>query len=345
MALIPNPGASVDPQASGVDGLTLVAPVPGRGLVRSRWPATDPLFMAALGLMGQTLPAGLDAASTQRLVAAGLLLDADPAPRAAAYRPTGVAPAGFTPCPRPDTLDACGELPALEGAALDALFGDESAWAEDPRSGLALPFAPPAVAAATDAASQASEVSEVSDLANLDALATPMRRDGFVHLPPLFGAAPAAACAVYYEALAKAGGLGFDARTRRLTANNEALGVFWHRAMTPLIARVVGEPVEATFSYVAAYVDDAVLPPHTDRDACTWTLSWMLAEETAGGAPWPLWVRDLHGAEHPLPLAPGEGALMRGQDLVHWREPLGPGRRATLLIFCWVPSRGAGALA
>ncbi|MBL8788362.1 MAG: hypothetical protein JNJ59_25935 [Deltaproteobacteria bacterium] len=338
MAYLPNPGATVDPLASGVEGLTLVAPVPGRGLVRSIWAATDPLFMAALGLMGQTLPLGLDAASTERLVAAGLLLEATSGTQGPRFRPTVSAAEGFVPCPRPRALASFGRLGAVTDTDLEALFGDDLAWATDPRTGFALPFAPsasPPEAGHPDLDFAAPLVAEIGPLGEA------MRRDGFVHLPPLFGAALPAAGAAYYEALAQSGGLGFDARTRRLSANDEALGVFWHRAFTPLLERVVGEPVCATFSYVAAYVDDAVLPPHTDRDACTWTLSWMLAEETAGGDPWPLWVRDLHGVDHALPLRPGEGALMRGQELVHWRDPIGPGRRATLLIFCWVPASEA----
>lgn len=92
-------------------------------------------------------------------------------------------------------------------------------------------------------------------------------------------------------------------------------------SLVPFVSAVVGEDVVPTYSYVRAYLRGHELRPHRDRPACEHSLTLHLSSASPGADDWPVWFEDRTGARRSHLLGPGDAALYRGNELLHWREP------------------------
>jgi hypothetical protein len=88
----------------------------------------------------------------------------------------------------------------------------------------------------------------------------------------------------------------------------------------PTMERLTGRRLYPTYSLLRLYLKDVELRPHTDRQACEFSLSLMIAASSA--EIWPLMFRKADGAEQAIHLKPGDAIAYRGTDLSHWREKL-----------------------
>ena len=126
-----------------------------------------------------------------------------------------------------------------------------------------------------------------------------------------------------------------DRQSNRYKSHNEPMSRFLQYEILPLIEKVVGRKMRPTYTYLSAYVKDADLPPHTDREDCEYTVSFVV--DKPKGSNWNIYV---HKIQQPIkhkgryPEAPpleeceavdcGSGGLMmfQGTDHIHFREKL-----------------------
>jgi len=88
---------------------------------------------------------------------------------------------------------------------------------------------------------------------------------------------------------------------------------------TPIVNELTGLSLKPANPYCRIYNNTSTLNPHIDREGLDWTLSICLF--TNIDHDWPLFAKigeEILG----FPTRIGEGALMAGRQLEHWREPL-----------------------
>ena len=126
-----------------------------------------------------------------------------------------------------------------------------------------------------------------------------------------------------------------DRQSQRYKIIDEIITRLLHLEFLPLIEKIVGKKMEATYTYISAYVKGADLPPHTDRPECEFTCSYII-----GKPPDTNWNIYLHKTKQPekykgrydftppkeecLAVDCRENGLMifNGTDHIHYREPL-----------------------
>jgi len=126
-----------------------------------------------------------------------------------------------------------------------------------------------------------------------------------------------------------------DRQSQRYKIIDEIMTRLLHLEFLPLIEKIVGKKMEATYTYISAYVKGADLPPHTDRPDCEFTCSYII-----GKPPDTNWNIYLHKTKQPekylgrydftppkeecLAVDCRENGLMifNGTDHIHYREPL-----------------------
>ena len=106
-----------------------------------------------------------------------------------------------------------------------------------------------------------------------------------------------------------------------------------------LIEAVTGRKLLPAYSYWRMYEHGAELIRHTDREACEISVTLPIHADPAEPQ-WPIWMRDLHGAEAAIALSPGSAAVYRGALVKHWREPLA-GRVQYQVFLHYVVAGGA----
>jgi hypothetical protein len=98
----------------------------------------------------------------------------------------------------------------------------------------------------------------------------------------------------------------------------------------PRVSQLTQKKLCPTYSYSRLYITGDVLKPHTDRPACQYSVTMNL-----GGEPWPIYygVYDEDSKDgvvvkgkkvkilNEIVMKPGDGAIYKGEDLVHWRDP------------------------
>jgi len=373
-----NPLARVRQEASGADVAWVVdAPIPREGL-RSTvvTPGSLPAahwFFSALARGGDA-PAAVDDATLAELGAVGFLVAAASVPRPVAFSvplAAGDGPgpvddaAGWVPNRDLRWIDLPGEPPLARGRAVvvgDPVRGVESTfWPDEALAATIEGLRSGTVSSDQVAAGEAEVLVEAGILVGPDhaeAAAAFERRlavarasmlgTGYAALSGLFPERYVEAIRRYYREAIAEGLLRFgDAQTgRRYNAHNEALGMWLHARLAPLVQRVVTEPVRASYSYVAGYLSGADLPRHTDRAQCRFTLSYAVDfTGPAGAAPWPFCLEcPQDEAVVQCLLEPGQAVLFRGCDLSHFRDPLPDGQTSTSLLFHFVPADFSGDL-
>lgn len=88
---------------------------------------------------------------------------------------------------------------------------------------------------------------------------------------------------------------------------------------TPLVIERSGRKLKPANPYCRIYNNESTLHPHTDREGLDWTISVCLFTNLKHD--WPLIVKTEEGNIE-FRTTTGEGNLVAGRTLEHWREPL-----------------------
>lgn len=155
-------------------------------------------------------------------------------------------------------------------------------------------------------------------------------------------------------------------RFGRYVVHGHPLFTELQRSLEPLVGEAVGEPVEASYSFLSLYGAMGVCPVHIDAPIAKWTLD-LCVDQTR---PWPIhysrvlhwpdlecgdWRGDWEESVRRAPenrftahsMHPGEALVFSGSSQWHYRDAL-PDAKARdhcdLLFFHFIP-KGAGELA
>jgi hypothetical protein len=202
---------------------------------------------------------------------------------------------------------------------------------------------------------------------SLEFARTKFAEDRFAVARGIFPPEQVSAMQAYYRQYVGHGFMAFgdDRVERRYGEYREALASFLHPRLTEIMCAVTGHDVKPSYSFAAAYVDGAILPPHTDRRQCEYSISFQVdyQPETNGRlSPWPICLEPLE-YEGSLPdiglsiewdkmgrdpasidLANGDCLIYKGRELVHYRHALPAGHTSTSLFFHFVDKDFAGDL-
>jgi hypothetical protein len=86
----------------------------------------------------------------------------------------------------------------------------------------------------------------------------------------------------------------------------------------PMVEWATGLSLLPTYSFYRVYRRGQKLIPHTDRPSCEISVTVSYGFDYKGkDYKWPIFMNGT-----PLFLEPGDGAIYRGCDIEHWREPL-----------------------
>jgi hypothetical protein len=139
--------------------------------------------------------------------------------------------------------------------------------------------------------------------------------------------------------------LGDSQCPRRYVSDNDPVARFFHQQLTTAVAALAGEPLTASYVYLASYQPGAVLKKHTDREQCEFSVTLCLdySPEPHNGTPWPLYLHKNSGKVTVFQ-GIGDALLYRGCQLPHSREPLLGGHTSTSIFFHYVREDFVGSL-
>jgi len=139
--------------------------------------------------------------------------------------------------------------------------------------------------------------------------------------------------------------LGDTQSPLRHIAYNDPVARFFHQQLTAAVTAFAGEPVKPSYVYLASYQSGAILPRHTDRAQCEFSVTLCLdyAPEPSRATPWPLHLHKPSGKVTVFQ-AIGDALLYRGCQLPHSRDPLPGGHTSTSIFFHYVPQDFRGSL-
>ncbi len=92
------------------------------------------------------------------------------------------------------------------------------------------------------------------------------------------------------------------------------------KRFTPLVEEKTGKKIKLANPYCRIYNNESTLHPHIDREGLDWTISVCLFTNLKHD--WPLIAKEADGNLVQFPTRTGEGSLVAGRILEHWREPL-----------------------
>jgi hypothetical protein len=92
------------------------------------------------------------------------------------------------------------------------------------------------------------------------------------------------------------------------------------REVTPRMEEELGVKLKPANSFARIYYNGGTLPPHRDRQGLDYTLSITLSSTLS--FEWPLWCTDKLGNQVPIFIHKGDGGMMLGTSMDHWRTPL-----------------------
>jgi len=91
---------------------------------------------------------------------------------------------------------------------------------------------------------------------------------------------------------------------------------FLLHSLKPKIEEHYGKNLLPTYSFFRTYKEGQALYKHRDRDECE--ISVTICMKTNADYVWPIYIDG-----KPYGLNPGEGIIYKGEEQLHWREPLG----------------------
>ena len=86
---------------------------------------------------------------------------------------------------------------------------------------------------------------------------------------------------------------------------------------TPLLTKLMKEPMLPTYSYSRIYSKGEELVKHTDRPACEISLTLHLGSD---GTKWPIYFTAPDGEVVSVVLKPGQAVMYKGMVSEHWRD-------------------------
>ena len=139
--------------------------------------------------------------------------------------------------------------------------------------------------------------------------------------------------------------LGDDQSPLRYKAYNDPVARFFHQQLTVAMSAFAGEPLKASYVYLASYQPGAILEKHTDREQCDFSITLCLdySPEPRSATPWPLQLHKKSGTVKVFQ-AIGDALLYRGCQLPHSRGPLPEGQTSTSIFFHYVREDFTGSL-
>ena len=170
---------------------------------------------------------------------------------------------------------------------------------------------------------------------------------GYAPLQRLIHPFHVAALRRYYRYRIRTGAipLGDGQSPRRYVAYNDPVARFFHRQIACTMSAVAGQPVKASYVYLASYLSGAELRKHVDREQCEFSITLCLdySPEPAVATPWPICL-DTPTAQVTVYQALGDGLAYRGTRLPHYRSKLGEGHTSSSIFFHYVAADFAGSL-
>lgn len=173
--------------------------------------------------------------------------------------------------------------------------------------------------------------------------------DGFALLSGCLAPAMVEILADRYRTAVDSGGARLsDGSVDRWQLHNDPAGRVVQRALLPAVEALVGAPVKPSYCYASLYRQGAMLPVHTDRQQCEYTLSLLIDHRPTpadGVSPWAIQIHAGPGAE-PIDCfqSLGGGILFRGRELPHGRKPLPADETCWTLLLHYVDADFAGPL-
>lgn len=125
--------------------------------------------------------------------------------------------------------------------------------------------------------------------------------------------------------------------------HNQPLMRYLHLQLTPFLQEVLGEPLKASYAFLASYKEGSVLRRHTDRPQCDWNLSLVLDMQPQGREPWPFYLDGPAGLAR-IELAIGDLVFYSGVRNPHWRDELPAGQVVSVGLFHFVSASFSGTL-
>lgn len=118
-----------------------------------------------------------------------------------------------------------------------------------------------------------------------------------------------------------------DERADSFLGNSVGRGTIprFERALRDVQPRIEKElnlvgKIKPANSFARIYYNGGVLNEHVDRKGLDYTLSITLLNNL--NKDWPLWVIDKSGQTIPLNIQMGDGGIIHGTEMKHWRDPL-----------------------
>ena len=169
--------------------------------------------------------------------------------------------------------------------------------------------------------------------------AAPLLDRGYVQLSGLLPPFHVGSLRRYYRYHTRMGtfALGDNQTPGRYVAYDELATKYIQQQLARMVSDVARRVVVPSYNYLAFYQGGATLDPHTDREACEYTLSLCIdatPDPQTYGA-WPLLLMTGEGAIS-LTQGIGEALLFRGRDLTHWRDRLPEGYTSSSILFHYV---------
>jgi hypothetical protein len=173
------------------------------------------------------------------------------------------------------------------------------------------------------------------------------QKKGYAPLPRLIHPFHVAALRRYYRSRIRTGAipLGDGQSPRRYVAYNDPVARFFHQQIVGTMSAVAGEPVKASYVYLASYLSGAELKKHVDREQCEFSITLCLdySPEPAVATTWPICL-DTPTGQVTVYQALGDGLAYRGTRLPHYRTKLGEGQTSSSIFFHYVAADFAGSL-
>lgn len=133
----------------------------------------------------------------------------------------------------------------------------------------------------------------------------------------------------------------------RCSIHNQPAVASIHEGLATIVSSICGEPVIASYCFLASYEAGAILERHIDRPQCAYNLSLVFdMQDLATGvepAPWPIYL-EVDGKAQEVLLGVGDGLVYSGTELSHWRDALPANQRAMICFFHFVPPDFTGSL-
>lgn len=175
--------------------------------------------------------------------------------------------------------------------------------------------------------------------ANMVSEMAPLFERGFLQLSGLLPQYQIGALRRYYRYHTRMGtfALGDEQTPGRFVAYDEPTTKYVHQQLARTISDLARRVVVPSYNYLAFYQGGAVLDPHTDREACEYTVS-LCIDATPDPHTYGAWPLGLITPDGPVSVVQdiGEALLFRGRSMSHWRDRLPEGYTSSSVLFHFV---------